>query len=190
MDFFEVLNTRRSTRRFADMKVEDEKLTQLLEAVRQSPSWANMQCWRLVVVKDEAVRAKLSELSFLKSFFEPLGYKVNPAKKGIAEAPVVVVFCADPSQSGDLRDQEYYLTDIGIAAQSFMLASRAMGLGTVFTGVFDEDEVRKLLGIPETIRVVGVFPLGYPLDDTQKKGPGRKELNEFVHYGKWGGQSD
>ncbi len=185
MDYFETLNSRRSVRRFADRSIEDGKLEQLLEAVRQSPSWANMQCWQLVIVKDEETRSKLAELSFLESFFAPLGYKTNPAKKGIAEAPVNIVLCADPKQSGSIRGQEYYLTDIGIASQSMMLAVRALGLGTVFTGVFDEDGVRDLLKIPEDIRVVGLFPVGYPLDESEKKGPGRKALDEFVHYERW-----
>jgi nitroreductase len=185
MEFFDVLNSRRSVRRFSDRPVEDEKLTQLLEAVRQSPSWANMQCWRVVVVKDAAKREKLAELSFVESFFLPKGYNANPARKGIGEAPVVIVLCADPMQSGDLRGQDYYLTDTGIAAQSLMLAARALGLGTVFTGVFVEGKIRELLGIPSGIRVVGIFPVGYPLDDTPKKGPGRNELSDFVHYEKW-----
>jgi nitroreductase len=53
MDIFEAIKTRRSIRKYSDKPVEDEKL-RLLEAVRMAPSWANMQCWRLVVVKDKA----------------------------------------------------------------------------------------------------------------------------------------
>ena len=52
MDLFEAIKTRRSVRKYLDKPVEDDKLEAVLEAVRLAPSWANMQCWRLVVVKD------------------------------------------------------------------------------------------------------------------------------------------
>lgn len=185
MEVFEAIATRRSIRRFLDREVEEEKIRRVFDAVRMSPSWANLQCWRFVVVRDSSVKEKISEFSYVESFFSPRGYKVNPAKKGLAEAPVVIVACADPSQSGTLWDQHYYMTDVGIAAQTFMLAAHDLGLGTVFVGVFDEEELRELLAIPAGIRIVGLFPLGYPLEE-KKGGPPRKPLTELVSYERWG----
>ncbi|MGE5892530.1 MAG: nitroreductase family protein [bacterium] len=184
MELFDAIRTRRSTRRFSDKPVEEEKLRAVLEAVRMAPSWANMQCWRFIVVKEKATKAKISELSYVESFFSPRGYKVNPAKKGLAEAPVVIVACADPSQSGVLWDQHYYLTDIGIASQTLMLAAHGLGLATVFVGVFEESQLRELLGVPRDIRIVGLFPVGYPLEE-KKEGPSRKPLGEIVFSEKW-----
>jgi nitroreductase len=184
MDVFEAIRTRRSVRRFRDQVVEDEKIQTILESVRHSPSWANLQCWRFVVVKDRSTREKISELSYVESFFAPLSYKTNPARKGLAEAPVILVACADPSQSGTLWDQPYYMTDIGIAAQTLMLSARALGLGTVFVGVFEEKQLRGLLNIPQNIRIVGLFPLGYPLEE-KASGPPRKPLTEIVFEEKW-----
>lgn len=185
MDVFEAIRTRRSIRRFSDKPLEEEKLRALLEAAAQAPSWANLQCWRFIVVRDSDTKRNLSELSFVESFFSPRGYKSNPAKKGIAEAPAVIVACADPAQSGAIWGQPYYLTDIGIAAQNLMLAARGLGLGTVFVGVFDEENVRALLNIPAEIRIVGLFPIGYPLEE-KTSGPSRKPLNEIAFNGKWG----
>src|SRR5512135_1057430 len=165
MNVFEAIRTRRSVRRFRDQVVEDEKIQTILESIRHSPSWANLQCWRFVVVKDRPTREKISDLSYVESFFAPLSYKTNPARKGLAEAPVILVACADPSESGTLWDQPYYMTDIGIAAQTLMLSARALGLGTVFVGVFEEKQLRGLLNIPQNIRIVGLFPLGYPLEE-------------------------
>ncbi|MBI5847966.1 MAG: nitroreductase family protein [Nitrospirae bacterium] len=184
MELFEAIQTRRSVRKFSDRPVEEEKLQQLLEAVRMAPSWANMQCWRFVVVKETATKQQISELSYVESFFAPKGYKVNPAKKALAEAPVVIVACADPVKSGVLWEQTYYMTDLGIACQNLWLAARGLGLGTVFVGVFDESKLRELLGIPSDIRVVGLFPLGYPLEE-KTGGPARKPLGEIVFTEKW-----
>ncbi len=185
MDVFEAIRTRRSVRRFQQRPVEDDKLNKLLEAVRMSPSWANLQCWRFIIVKDKSVRQQISELSYVESFFSTRGYKANPSKKGLAVAPVVIVACADPSQSGSIWEQQYYMTDIGIASQTLMLTATALGLGTVFVGVFDEQKLRGLLQVPSGIRIVGLFPLGYPLEE-KKEGPPRKPLHELVCHEKWG----
>jgi nitroreductase len=185
MELLEAIKTRRSVRKYTDKPVEEEKLNAVLEAVRMAPSWANLQCWRLIVVREKSVREKISELSYVESFFAPKGFKSNPSRKALAEAPVVLVLCADPSQSGVLWQQNYYLVDAGIASENMMLAARALGLGSVFVGIYDEEKIKQLLGIPAAIRVVGLFPLGYPVEE-KKEGPPRKPLSEICFSGKWG----
>ena len=184
METLAAIKTRRSVRKFSDRPVEPEKLQAVLEAVQQSPSWSNMQCWSLVVVQDQSVRDKISELSYVESFFAAYGYKTNPAQKALAQAPIVIVACANPLQSGDLRGEQYYLADMGIATENLMLAAHDQGLGSVFVGVFNEEQLGDLLEIPPGIRIVGLFPLGYPAGEA-KGGAPRKPLDEFVHYGKW-----
>lgn len=184
MDLFEAIKTRRSVRKFLDKPIEEDKLQQILEAFRMAPSWANMQCWHLIVIKEKATKEKISELSYVESFFSPRGYKANPAKKALAEAPVLIVACADPEKSGVIWDQAYYMTDMGIACQNLWLAASGLGLGTVFVGVFDEARLRDLLQIPQNIRIVGLFPVGYPVE-ARKEGPPRKDINEFVFHEKW-----
>jgi nitroreductase len=186
MDTLEAIKTRKSVRKFSAQPVEPEKLQAVLEAARLAPSWANMQCWRFVVVEDPAVKARISELSYVEAFFATRGYKMNPAQQALADAPVVIVACAEPTDSGDLRGQQYYMTDVGIAAENLMLAAHTVGLGSVFVGVFDEEQLGDLLDIPKGIRIVGLFPLGYPLE-AGKGGPSRKPLDEIVYYGKWKG---
>lgn len=184
MDTIEAIHSRRSVRKFSDKAVEEEKLQTILEAVQAAPSWSNMQCWRLVVVRAAETREKISEYSYVESFFAARGYKTNPAQKGLADAPVVIVVCAVPERSGEMNGQPYYLTDIGIATENLMLATHAVGLATVFVGVFDEEKIGDLLEIPPGVRIVGLFPVGYPLTEP-KAGPARISLDEIVHYEKW-----
>jgi nitroreductase len=66
-----------------------------------------------------------------------------------------------------------------------MLAARGLGLGTVFVGIYDEEKLKNLLRIPSEIRIVGLFPLGYPVED-KKVGPTRKPLQEICYYEHWG----
>jgi nitroreductase len=184
MDIFKAIKTRRSIRKYLDKPIEDEKLRQVLEAVRMSPSWANSQCWRLVIIKDRAIKEKISSLSYVESFFAPMGYKSNPSMKALADAPVVIVLCADPAQSGTLWDQQYYLVDSGLAAQNLMLTARGLGLGSVFVGVHEEGKLKQLLDIPNAIRIVGLLPVGYPAEEP-KEGPVRKPLEEFCFSERW-----
>lgn len=186
MDTLEAIRTRKSVRTFSDRPVEPEKLQAVLEAARLAPSWANMQCWRFVVVGDAGVKEKISELSYVESFFAMRGYKFNPAQKALAEAPVIIVACAEPTQSGNLGGQQYYMTDMGIAAENLLLAAHSLGMGSVFVGVFNEEQLGDLLDIPPGIRIVGLFPLGYPLEEG-KAGLPRKPFDEIVFYGKWKG---
>jgi nitroreductase len=185
MDVLEAVKTRRSIRKFMDKPVEEEKLRAVLDAVRMAPSWANYQCWRLVVVKDKSVKEQISAYSYVESFFAAKGYKANPSMKALAQAPVVVVLCADPGRSGVLWDQHYYLVDMGIAAENLMLAAHGLGLGSVFVGVYDESKIKDLLKIPPSIRIVGLFPIGYPPEE-KKPGTARMPVEEFCFYGEWG----
>lgn len=89
---------------------------------------------------------------------------------------------------------DYYLVDIGISMEHIMLQAADLGLGTCWIGWFDEKEMRRILGIPENIKVVAFTPLGYPVDDSGMRtkltkffvgSAKRKPLEEIVHKEKW-----
>ncbi len=184
METLEAIKTRCSVRKFSDRPVEHDKLMTVLNAARMAPSWANLQCWRFVVVQDPATKRRISEFSYVDSFFAAKGYKTNPSQLALAEAPVVIVACAQPNQSGDMRGQQYYMTDIGLAAENLLLSAHDQGLGSVFVSIFEEKPLADLLGIPAYISIVGLFPLGYPQNESSSSSP-RKPLEELVFYERW-----
>lgn len=167
MEFMEVVRRRRSIRKFRPDPVPQAKVDQMLEAARLAPSWANGQCWTFLVVTDPKVKHALAEAG----------------NEWIADAPAIIIACADPRQSGAKGDQHYYLLDIGIAMEHLVLAAAEQGLGTCWIGWFDEKKARKALGVPEAIRVVASTPLGYP-DEEPEPRP-RKSVAEIVRRGKW-----
>lgn len=174
MDLKTVIEGRRSIRKYKDNPVEPEKIQNILDAARLAPSWKNMQCWRFIVVEDTEVKDKA-----LEAFNDD-----NPGKKGIAMAPVLIVVCADPKDSGIEDGKEFYLADAAIAFEHIMLAAFSEGLGTCWMGLLDETKLKEALDIPEAIKVIGVTPLGYP-DQDPKPRP-RKSLEEIVFKNKWG----
>jgi nitroreductase len=173
MDIFQVIRDRRSIRKYKDMPVEREKIEQILDAARLAPSWKDMQCWRFLVLDDAAKRSKV-----LEAFPDD-----NPGKKAIALAPVVIVVCADPSESGIENGIEYYIADTAIAFEHLCLAAHALGLGTCWMGWYNEEQIKRALAIPDDIRIIGITPLGYP--DQEPKARPRKELPEIAFYNEW-----
>jgi nitroreductase len=168
-----IFEERRSIRKYGDRPVEEEKLEAILEAARTAPSWANMQCWTYIVVKDAAAKEAIAET-----------LKNNPIQKAVLAAPVLIVACADPDKSGNVNGQPYYMLDIGISMQQLMLEAWNQGLGTCWVGWIKEDDIRAVLGVPDNIRVVALTPLGYPA--VLPESPGRKALEETACLDKWG----
>lgn len=134
-----------------DKPIPDETIQAILEAVRLAPSWANGQCWRLILVKDLEKRTLISEGA---SRWE-----------NMRVCPLVVVGCALPERSGNRHDQPYYLVDMGIALEHLVLEATAQGLATCWIGVFDEPHIKKVLQIPDPARVVALVMVGYPAQE-------------------------
>lgn len=172
----EAIKNRRSVRRYDDRDVPEDVVRELLEAVRWAQSWANTQCWEVVVVRGKEIKEQLSQ-AILKG---------NPAQKSVVSAPVVLVLCAKLKSSGYYKDVvttkfgDWFMFDIGIAAQNICLQAYDMGLGGVVMGLFDHNRTREILGVPEGYEVVSIIPIGYP--EKIGSAPKRREIAEFTHY--------
>jgi nitroreductase len=79
--------------------------------------------------------------------------------------------------------QPTHTVDVSIACSFMILQACELGLGTCWLGAFDEHETKKILNIPDHVRVVAVIPLGYPNQPPSQKF--RKSLNEIVSYEKY-----
>jgi nitroreductase len=170
MDVFEAVKTRKSVRKSLDKPVEEEKLSQILEAARLAPSASNRQEWRFVVVRDKDTRMKLAEASGAQMF--------------IAEAAVVLAACAETDGKIMHCGLPCHPIDVAIALDHITLAAVELGLGTCWIGHFDAPAVKKILGIPDEIVVVSLMPLGYPADPAAiaKK---RLSKDQILHWEHW-----
>jgi nitroreductase len=180
MDIMGVIKGRRSVRSYRPDPIPEETVHRVLEAVRWSPSWANTQCWEVVVVKDAETKRLLAET--LTS--------TNPARKGIMQAPITLVLIGIKGRAGFKKGKaetdkgDWYMFDCGIAMQNLCLAAHAEGLGTVIVGAFDAAKAAEILLVPPGRAVVAMTPLGYPA--TAPSPPKRKEIESFVLYEGYG----
>lgn len=173
MELFETIEKRRSVRKYKNTPVEKEKINQILNAARLAPSWKNMQCWKFLVLESQEKRnAVLSAIP-----------DANPCKKGIAQAPVIILVCANPQESETDHGIDYYVADAAIAFEHICLAATALGLGTCWVAWLNEKELKNNLKIPDNIRIIGLTPLGYP--EFQPNPRPRKELSEITYYESW-----
>jgi len=170
MNVMDAIKKRKSVRKYLDKPVKDKKLNTVLEAGRLAPSASNRQEWRFVIVRDPETRKKLAEAANRQTF--------------VGKAPVVIVACAETDGHVMMCGQPNYAIDVAIALDHMTLAAVESGLGTCWIGAFDERRVKKILGIPEEIRVVELMPIGYPSDPSpvEKK---RLPLDTIVKYEHW-----
>jgi len=168
MDFYEVIETRRSIRAYRSDLIPDEVLKRVLNAARIAPSGNNRQPWKFVVVKDPALKQALVPALANQRF--------------VAEAPVIIAACGSnvhQNRGGYMRDLSM-LVDVTIAMDHLILAARAEGLGTCWIGAFDNDKVKEVLEIPTEFQVVALTPLGYPRGEKFLPVKSRKALSEII----------
>ena len=168
MKLTDAIAARRSIRAFRKKPVSPEQVKAVLSAANAAPSAGNLQGYDIVVVKDAAARTRLAEASLGQAF--------------IAQAPVVLVFCADARRSGmkygERGERLYAVQDATIAAAYAQLAAVDAGLATGWVGAFDDDAVARIVGAPPHVRPVVVLPLGHPAEQPPPKP--RRDLADLV----------
>jgi nitroreductase len=168
MDFFQIVHTRQSVRAYQAKPVGAKQLEAILSAANQSPSAGNLQGYEILVVRDAATIRSLAEASFNQMF--------------IAQAPLVLVFCADAARSGTkygaAGERLYCVQDATIATAYAQLAATTLGLATCWIGAFKEENIAKLLGLRTSLRPIAMLPVGWPAETPPRTT--RRSLSELV----------
>lgn len=181
METLEAINTRASLKtHFSSREIEQEKISKILDAARVAPSARNMQPWRFILVKDRKVIENLVSRAF------------GETNLMAREAPVIIIACANPSDDIIRDGKEYYLFDVALAVENMLLAATDLGLVTHLMAGVDEDEIKRLLGIPSEVRFIVATPLAYPAESSYKEAAQerlnqrtRKSLQELVYTNAW-----
>ncbi len=171
MDLWDAIEKRRSVRRFGPGEVSAKTIKTILEAAVRAPSAGNRQPWHFIVVRDSELKQALAIAARGQAF--------------LAEAPVVIVICADPERSasrfGERGKQLYCLQDTAAATEHILLAATALGLGTCWVGAFDEQEAAHALSLPDHLRPVAMVPIGHSLGGGGT-GAARRPLSEVISF--------
>ncbi len=167
MDALEAIFTRRSIRKYTDEPVTEEKIKTLLEAGMNAPSANNRQPWHFIVVDE---RERLNAIM-----------EVHPYSKMLAQAPLAIIVCGDIT-----RSERYWQQDCAAATENLLLAARALGLGSVWLGVYPKEDrtkgITKIFNLPKNIRPLCVIAVGHPAEEAgcvERYDPSK------VHHNQW-----
>lgn len=164
-DIFRIFATRRSTRKFARAKVEDWKVDKILAAADTAPTAGNFQGLKIFYVKNIGTKEALVEAANRQPY-------VN--------APVVLVFCMDPSRVNlkfppDILEK-FSMQDATLAAAYAQIAAAGLGLSSIWIGMIDEEQVKSILGTG--LRPSSILCIGYP--DKKRPPKSRRKLKELI----------
>ena len=186
MTLLDVIRQRRSVRRYIDKPVERDKIMLWLEAARLAPSACNSQPWKFIVVDDKELKGRLCSAAF-SGIYSVFSF--------VKKAPVVVAVISEKARfiarvGGLFRGTKFYLIDIGIATEHFVLQAEELGLGTCWIGWFNERAVKSILNVPKDRRVDILIALGYP--DRKKLGrPHKREpMSEIATFNSYNGEGE
>ena len=163
---FVVMAKRRSTRKFSSNPVEKWKIDKILAAADTAPTAGNCQGFEIFYVTENKKKEKLAKAANNQPY-------VN--------TPVLLVFCMNPLRINlDFSKkiiEKFSVQDATLAAAYSQLAASALGLSSIWIGMFDEDIVKKIIGTK--LRPTSLLCIGYPV---KKRGPKtRRKLKDLIH---------
>lgn len=187
MKFEEVLVRRASCRKFASRPVGDEIILELLRAGCYAPSPLNQQPWEFLVVRSATAREHVLAVAAATrdAALQATGktWLAHYDLSFLREAPVLIAVLADPTKIGlgsFLGDRTSHLKAASACVQNILLAAANRELGAVWFTLYDPEELKRSLGIPSDLDVVGLLPIGYPREELRQ--PRRQKIEEKIRY--------
>lgn len=171
---YDIIGSRRDVRNeFLPTSIESEVLTRILSAAHKAPSVGLSQPWNFILIKDAARKAKI-HAAFEKANAEAA--QMFPADKqgtyralkleGIKIAPLNICITCDRTRGGKVvlgrthnNDMDLYSTVC--AVQNLWLAARAEGVGIGWVSIFNNEDLKEILQIPEHVEIVAYLCAGY-----------------------------
>ena len=156
MTFLELAKSRYSVRAYRQDPIEETVLNQILEAGRIAPTACNNQPQQIYVVRTESIRKQLAEVC-------PCTF----------DAPVILVVCYDKDREAKNRLRPGYAygeIDASIVCTHMMLQAWELGVGSCWVGWFNDQDIARVLNLPENIQAAALLPMGYPAEDAKPAG--------------------
>jgi nitroreductase len=181
LKFIDLIQKRQSDRRYTDKTVNREIINRCISAGCLAPSASNSQPWKFIIIDEPELKDKVARNTFgpLKSFN---GF--------VPQAPVIIAIVLEKPKiitelGGRIKNKEYPLIDIGIAAEHICLQAAEEGLGSCMLGWFNEKAVKSLLNVPNNRSIPLLITMGYTPNDYKLRTKIRKSKEETVSYNKY-----
>lgn len=167
-DFLDLISSRHSVRKFKNTIIPEDKIKILINASMKGPSSGNLQSYQIFIIKS-IEKMKLAEAAHGQEY--------------INEAPMVMVFCADPKRCSNeygLRGEKLFcIQDATIACTYAQITAHSLGLSSVWIGSFDEDKVSEILKLKNGLRPIAILPIGFSNETPEIID--RRPVDEIIH---------
>ena len=174
MDFDDVIQKRRSVRKFLSVPLEKESWSSIIASGAHAPSSGNLQNWKLIIIEDAAHKEKIAHMCYNQMW--------------IANAAVLIVVCADTKIAtqfyGVRGDRLYSVQNCAAMVENMLLKATELGVGSCWISAFDETKLKVHLSIPDHIRPQSIIALGYA--DEVLPQPPLKSYSEYVYFNSYG----
>ena len=180
MDAKTCIMTRRSVRRFEDKSVSRELISDVVRLAQMAPTWKNSQTVRYIWIDNQELKDRIAReavMGFAKNTDNLLS---APGMMVVTTVHGISGYNADGTHT-TVKGDHWESFDAGLAVQTLCLALHEAGLGSVIMGLFDQDAIAELAGIPEGEIVSCILAVGYPAEGTHGKNT-RKPLNEVLSF--------
>jgi len=177
MDIKNVIEKRKSIRKYQDKEIPDSLIDELVEAARLAPSAYNAQPLKFVILKSKDIKERLKKNKIFKQNF-------------VYDAPIIFICCGDPevypkerlepifSNPSEIAGEVGAVRDVSIAAQNLVLRATDLGLGTCYVGLIAREKAREILGIPKNYVMPFVITVGYPAEEPEPTP--RKDKDDLI----------
>jgi len=202
-EFADVVRSRRMTRAYRPAPLPDGTIERLVALANRAPSAGKTQGWHVIALEGEQT-ARFWDITL------PPMRRGSFKWQGLLEAPVILLPFADPKayvdryaepdkaatglgSGADAWPAPYWTIDASMSVMTLFLAAEDEGLGALFFGVFKgERELRRSLGVPPYLQLLGAIALGLPADPDRSTSAGRsanrpgRSPDQIIHRGAWG----
>ncbi len=205
MDFYKVVEKRRTIRSFSDKQVPQEIIYKILDAGIKAPTYNHLREWdfilvndpdkRLKIVKAEGIPDSVSIDELEKSFagadslLKQMYLDAIPRQKSmLLKAPELLVVVFKPKTKVDKSKSVYDLNCLSSAwccIENILLAMAAENLFGVTYIPQRSKEVKKVLEVPEELEVAALIPFGYKLEGINLVPQKNVDLKTRIHFNKW-----
>ncbi|MFO7710888.1 MAG: nitroreductase family protein [Candidatus Woesearchaeota archaeon] len=151
METLDCIATRRSVRKYKSEDICMDDVGKIIYAGHQAPSAGNLQNWKFIIVKKQETRTAIAEACYKQLW--------------MCDAPVHIVVCANTEEVeqyyGVRGERLYSIQNCAAAVENMLIAATDIGLGSCWVGAFEEEALRGVVGIPDSIRPQAVITIGF-----------------------------
>ena len=202
LSLLEGIHSTPSRRYLSEELIDDEIIWNIIDAAIRGPSGGNKQAWGWIVIKDKNTKNQIAKL-YLESWDKSYGNRRDSILNNldndalgprnflsaehlanhISDAPVwiVPILRYISKSKSPITGSSIYG-----AIQNLMLAARAYGIGSTLTALHTayEEDVKKILNIPDDAMTMALIPLGYPIKGKWSQ-PKRKPVESVTYWESW-----